>query len=89
MELTREVTIINPSGLHARPAALVVDRTKNMSSSVTIEANGKSADAKSILAVLALGATKGDVTLITARGDDAEQAIAQIAEILGSTEGEL
>lgn len=89
MELTKEVTIINPSGLHARPAALVVDRTKNMSSTVRIQANGKNADAKSILAVLALGATKGDVTVITADGDDAELAIAQIAEILESTEEEL
>ena len=89
MELTKELTIINPSGLHARPAALVVDRAKGLTSTVTIEANGKSADAKSILAVLSLGATKGDVATITAHGDDAEDAIAQIAEIMESTEEDL
>lgn len=88
-ELTKEVTIVNPSGLHARPAALLVERTQKMTSNVTIAANGKTADAKSILSVLALGATAGDVAVISATGTDAEQAIAQISEIMESTEEEL
>lgn len=89
MELTKELTILNPAGLHARPAALVVERAKSMSSSVKIAANGKTADAKSILSVLALGASTGDVVSITADGDDAEEAIAKIAEIVTATEEEL
>ena len=89
MELTKEVTIINPSGLHARPASLLVEQTQKMTSNVTIAANGKTADAKSILSVLALGATAGDVAVISATGADAEQAIAQISEIMESTEEEL
>ena len=51
MELTQELTILNPAGLHARPAALVVERAKAMSSSVKLSVNGKTADAKSILSV--------------------------------------
>lgn len=89
MELTQELTILNPAGLHARPAALVVERAKAMSSSIKISLNGKTADAKSILSVLALGATTGDVLSITASGDDAEEAIARIAEIVTATEEEL
>lgn len=88
-ELSVEVTILNPAGLHARPAALVVERAKNLSSTVTIATNGKKADAKSILAVLALGAGTGDVATVTAVGDDAEQALATITEIMTATEEEL
>lgn len=88
-ELSVEVTILNPAGLHARPAALVVERAKELASTVTIAANGKQADAKSILAVLALGASTGDVAKVTAVGADAEQALAEITEIMTATEEEL
>ena len=89
MELTEQVTILNPAGLHARPAALVVERAKEVDSKVTIATNGKTADARSILSVLALGATTGDVATVTAVGDDAEQALARISEIMTATEEEL
>ncbi len=88
-ELSVEVTILNPAGLHARPAALVVERAKDLASTVTIATNGKEADAKSILAVLALGGTTGDVAVVTAVGEDAEYALAQITEIMTATEEEL
>ena len=89
MELSEEVTILNPAGLHARPAALVVERAKAVASTVTIATNGKTADAKSILSVLALGATTGDVATVTAVGDDAELALASVSEIMTATEEEL
>ncbi len=88
-ELSAEVTILNPSGLHARPAALVVELAKGFESEVTIAANGKTANAKSILSVLALGGTTGDVVGLTAVGSDAESAMEQISAILTATEEEL
>lgn len=89
MELSAEVEILNPSGLHARPAALVVELAKGFESEVTIAANGKNANARSILSVLALGATTGDVVGLTAVGSDAESAMEQISAILTATEEEL
>ena len=60
-----------------------------VASGTAIAANGKQADAKSILAVLALGAGTGDVANVTAVGADAEQALAEITEIMTATEEEL
>ena len=54
-ELTVEIT--NESGLHARPATAFTQLAAKYASKVTIAANGKTADAKSILTVLTLGAT--------------------------------
>lgn len=89
MEASAEVTILNPSGLHARPAALVVELAKGFESEVKIATNGKEASAKSILSVLALGASTGDVAVVTAVGADAETALEQITQIMISTEQEL
>lgn len=88
-EASVEITILNPAGLHARPAALVVERAKALQSEVTIATNGKTANAKSILSVLALGATTGNKATVTAVGVDAEEAIAQVVEIMTATEEEL
>ncbi len=89
MEVSAEVTILNPAGLHARPAALVVERAKALESEITIATNDKKASAKSILSVLALGASTGDVATVTAVGEDAELALERITDILTSTEEEL
>lgn len=88
-EFSVELTILNPAGLHARPAALVVERAKAVAATVTIAANGKTADAKSILSVLSLGGTTGDTAVVTAVGEDAEFALAQVTEIMTATEEEL
>lgn len=88
-ELSRQITILNPAGLHARPAALVVEKANGLESEVTIAANGKTANARSILSVLALGATTGDVVQLTAVGSDAEAAMDVISGIMTATEEEL
>ena len=62
-ELTVEIT--NESGLHARPATAFTQLAAKFASKVTIAANGKTADAKSILTVLTLGATKGTSVTLT------------------------
>jgi multiphosphoryl transfer protein len=85
-EVSRQITIVNPAGLHARPAALVVERAKGFDSDITISKNGKSANAKSIMSVLSLGAVTGDAVVVSAEGDDASRAVEDIAEIMLTTE---
>ena len=61
--------------LHARPAADFVRTAMKFSSRVTVAANGRDADAKSLLAVLALGAKRGTTLRLAAEGDDAAAAL--------------
>jgi phosphotransferase system HPr (HPr) family protein len=68
--------------LHARPAANFVKTAMRFRSRVTVGANGKIADAKSILAVLALGATGGTTLLLNADGEDAPAALDALAELV-------
>jgi len=84
-EIARELKITNPHGLHARPAATVVDRVRSFGAEVVIHANGRKANARSITALLGLGAAMGDNVRIVARGADAESATEAVAAILTST----
>lgn len=88
-EISREVTIVNPAGLHARPASMIVELAKGFDSDVTILKRGKSANAKSIMSVLALGATTGDTVVVTAAGDDAAAAVDEVTRIMLTTEEDL
>lgn len=65
--------------LHARPAATFVKTALRFRSRVTVGVNGKQADAKSILAVLALGATGGTILRLIADGEDAPAALDALA----------
>lgn len=73
--LSKTVTLGNPSGLHARPAAVLVALAKTFTCDVVLQYCGKSANAKSILSVLSLGASKGAELNITVNGDDEGTAI--------------
>jgi phosphotransferase system HPr (HPr) family protein len=72
-----ESTVALPDGvaLHARPAATFVKTALRFRSKVHVGLDGKVADAKSILAVLALGAQGGTVLRLSAEGDDASDAL--------------
>lgn len=76
-----EVAVALPSAvaLHARPAATFVKTALRFRSHLTVGANGKFADAKSILAVLALGATGGTILNLSAEGEDAPAALDALA----------
>jgi phosphocarrier protein HPr len=68
--------------LHARPAGLFVREAALFSSEVNVEANGKRANAKSILEVLGLGATGGTELVISASGDDAASAVHDLTALV-------
>jgi phosphocarrier protein HPr len=80
-QASSETTVALPSAvaLHARPAANFVKTAMRFRSRVTVGANGKTADAKSILAVLALGATGGSALQLNAEGEDAPAALDALA----------
>ncbi len=78
------VTIINETGLHARPANQFVQASKNFTSDITIKKGDASVDAKSILGVLTLGAGKGSEIIIEANGEDEEKAVEALAELIES-----
>ncbi|BCK01283.1 HPr family phosphocarrier protein [Anaerocolumna chitinilytica] len=67
--------IADPEGIHARPAGELVKLLKEYKSVVTINMNGKSADARRIFAVMGLGVKQGQEILITAEGEDEAEAV--------------
>jgi len=80
---TRTVTVASTSGLHARPAALFMQAVKASGCKVTAQkGDGKPANAASILGVMSLGAKCGDQIVLTAEGDNPEDAHAKIAEVV-------
>lgn len=70
---TFQYTITDEVGLHARPAGSLVKRAKQMDSAITLQAKGKSADAKKIIAVMALGVKCGETVTVSLEGPQ-EQA---------------
>lgn len=87
--VTAKVTIKNPTGLHMRPAQIFVQGLAPFSCEITIAANGKSANAKSILSVMAACFKQGTELEITCDGADEAAALAQAEALLASGLGEL
>ncbi len=83
-------TVVNASGIHARPATVFVSAAKKFQSHITLTnlTSGREGDAKSILKVLSLGLVKGTQIKLTAEGEDEEAAIASLSELIDSGLGE-
>jgi len=73
--------ITDKIGLHARPAGLIVKIAKPFTSNITIQENGRSADAKKIMTILALGVRTGVEVTVTADGEDENEAIVILEEL--------
>ena len=82
----KEFHIIAETGIHARPATLLVQAASKFGSDINLEYNGKSVNLKSIMGVMSLGAGQGADVTISAEGDDEKEAIAAVAETM-SKEG--
>ena len=81
---TRTVTVINPEGLHARPADLLVRTANQFGSTILIQKGSERVDCKSILSLLTLGAAQGTKLTLSADGADAEQAIDALSQLFDS-----
>ena len=81
---TKNIEIQNPVGLHAKPASYFVQKASLYESSVWIETGDSRVNAKSLLGVLSLGISKGDLVTILADGADEAAAVdGLVALILG------
>ncbi len=81
----KTVTIASRNGLHARPATVLVERARSFASDVYLVANDEEVDGKSIISILTLGLGQGAKITVRASGDDAEEAVEALAELLTST----
>lgn len=82
------VTVQNKVGLHARPAALFVQTAQEFASDITVTNGERSANAKSILSVLTLGAHQGAEIVIHAEGEDEGAALDALKELVDDGFGE-
>lgn len=73
-----DYTITDEVGIHARPAGSLAKLCRELGVRVTIEANGKSAEAAKLMAVMALGIKKGTSVTVTVEGDKEEEAAAEL-----------
>lgn len=77
---TFQYTITDEVGIHARPAGLLVKEAKQYDASITLECNGKSADVKKLMALMALGVKQGDTVTVSVDGGDEASAVAKLEE---------
>ena len=82
--ISKNVTIQNNVGLHARPATFFIQKANEYKSSVWIEKDEKRVNAKSLLGVLSLGVTKGTNITIIADGVDEEKAVGELVSLISS-----
>lgn len=83
-----EIVVSNKLGLHARAAAKLTQLASTFASEIHISRDGQRVNAKSIMGVMMLAAGMGVSVTVDAAGDDAEQALEQIAALFDSRFGE-
>ncbi|GAB4289338.1 MAG: HPr family phosphocarrier protein [Thiohalomonadaceae bacterium] len=86
--LSKELTIINRLGLHARAAAKFVNVASSCASNVQIARNGRSVNGKSIMGVMMLAAGCGSTVRITVDGSDEQEALARLEQLIADRFGE-
>lgn len=73
-----QYTIKDEVGIHARPAGLLSKKAQEFESRITVECNGKSAQAARLMSIMSLGAKKGTEITVKAEGTDEEQAAKEL-----------
>ena len=80
----RDVEIVNRAGMHARPAAEFVKLAGRFRSEITVAKDGLSVNGKSIMGVLMLAAAQGSRLKVVAQGEDAEDAVRALEQLVSS-----
>jgi len=78
---SKMITVINRAGVHARPAALLVQTAKDFSSEITFERGDDRINGKSIMGIITLGAVYGAEINIIAEGKDEKEAVEALARL--------
>jgi len=86
--VTKEVEIVNKLGLHARASAKLTQTASRFQSKVTLSREQKEVNAKSIMGVMMLAAPIGSMVTISADGEDAQNAIDSLSELINNKFGE-
>lgn len=82
--VTKKITIKIPTGLEARPVALLVQVASQYESSIYVECENKKINAKSIMGMMSLGLAAGEDVIVSADGQDEEIAMENIEKYLSS-----
>lgn len=82
--ISREVTIQNSVGLHARPATFFIQKANHYKSTIWVEKDERRVNAKSLLGVLSLAVTKDTTITLVADGSDENQAIEGLCELIAN-----
>ena len=80
--ISKEITVLNSVGLHARPATYFIQKANSFKSYLWVECGDRRANAKSLLGVLSLGITKGTRITIIADGTDEADAIEGLSNLI-------
>ena len=84
----RDVEIMNKLGLHARPSARLTQLASQYKCDVFMARNGRRINAKSIMGVMMLAAAKGSTVTLETDGEDEQEAIDALADLISSGFGE-
>jgi phosphotransferase system HPr (HPr) family protein len=84
MSISKNIEIINKLGLHARAAAKLVQLASSFNSHIEIEKNSQRVNGKSIMGVMMLAAGKGSEITLHANGDDEEESVLKIEELINN-----
>lgn len=85
----RSVTIVNPQGIHLRPAGLFVKLANQYQASIEVVKGNERFDGKSVLSLLTIGGVQGTPLTLHATGPDAEQAVEALSALLAQGFGEM
>jgi phosphocarrier protein len=77
----KKIRIKNRAGIHARPAALLVQTANSFDSQIYLEKDSERINGKSIMGIITLGATYNSEINIVAEGEDEDQAVDAIAKL--------
>ena len=86
--VSREITIVNKLGLHARAAARFVNLASQFKSDVHLVRDGRRVNGKSIMGVMMLAAARGTTLVLDVAGDDEHEAARQLEELVAQRFGE-
>lgn len=83
---SKKIKVVNPTGLHARPASQLTAKANSFKSAVTLQRAGETDEynVKSIIMLLALGLGQGEEATLSAQGEDEVEAVNTLAEFIGS-----
>ena len=80
--VSREITVVNDVGLHARPATFFIQKANTFKASVWIEKDDRRVNAKSLLGVLSMGVVKGTTVTLIADGEDEKTALDGLEQLI-------